>query len=87
MFEFATGRTGLARAGYRHTANPELVQAGLDGGLPITAVASYRPRRTPNTAGDACDRRRQLRPIGGVTHLDAVVEDHPPSALSMTCAL
>ncbi|GJO36506.1 hypothetical protein DAVIS_01127 [Mycobacterium marinum] len=50
------------------------MQVVVDGGVAVAAVGGHRRRGTPGPVGAAGDRRRQLRRVGLITDLPAVVE-------------
>jgi len=68
---------GFAFAGYHDRAHPKIVQIVLDAFLTVAAVGGDGAWRAPGSLPDPPDRRRQLRGIGRVAHLDGVVEHDP----------
>jgi hypothetical protein len=68
--------------GWGGFTGPGRMQVGFQRGVAVAAISGHRCWRTIGPSWDACDRRRQLRRIGGVSDLDAVVEDDPVSVVN-----
>ena len=68
---------GLPLRGITTVAHAQIVQVVLDAFLAVAAVGGDGARRAPGALGDPFHRRRQLRRVGRVAHLDGVVEHDP----------
>lgn len=58
-----------------HAIDTEVSELLVDLGLAIAAVGGDRTRRAPDAFSDSLHRRRQLRRVGRVAHLDVVIDD------------
>ena len=77
VFLGLAGLAGFAFAGYHDRAHAEVVQGVLDAFLAVAAVGGDGAWRVPGSLCDPRDRRRQLRRVSRVAHLDGMVEHDP----------
>ena len=75
MFLGSPSLAGFAFTGYHDRAHAEVVQVVLDAFLAVAAVGGDGAGRAPGSLLDPPDRRRQLRRVGRVAHLDGVIDD------------
>jgi hypothetical protein len=85
VLELAAGGAGFALAGDGDGADAEVVQVAFDCCLAVAAVGGDCAGRASGAAGDAFDRRGQLRGVGRVPDLDVVVEDDAVGVVDELC--
>ena len=85
VLEVLAGGTGSALAGDHDSADTEVGQRGVDGGLAVPAVCGHGARRAATALFDPCHGGGQLRCVGRVPGLHVVIEDDPVVVVGDLC--